>query len=129
MNKTVNTLFALPSDEIYTVFQSEGDILDEANTHATRSADHRLGAMGFFGRVLEGTGIVAFSLAIAILTMTTGARAQSDSMLSSATGDYATATMVAMMAVFAVMLAMLRKTWRQTSRTIEQMPRGNHRIR
>lgn len=129
VSKTIrNIFFAQPSHEVYSVFQSEGDPLSETGTRRDSSPSRTLGAMGFFGRVLEGTGIVAFSLAITIVTMTTGAWAQTQSMLSSATGDYATATMVAMMAVFAIMLALLRKIWRQTGKTIDQAPRSSHRI-
>lgn len=129
MTKNLMTLFAQPSNEVYSVFQTEADPMSETGTQGETTPTRKLGTLGFFGRMLEGTGIVAFSLAIAILTMTTGARAQSESVLSSATGDYATATMVGMVAVFAVMLLVLRKTWRQTSRTIDQAPRSDHRIR
>lgn len=126
MNKTLNTPYGPP---VYSVFQSEADLSSETSTRPESSPTHKLRSWGFFGRMLEGTGIVAFTLAIAILTMTTGARAETTSMLSSATGDYASATMVAMIAVFAFMLVMLRKTWRQTGKTIEQAPRCSHRIR
>lgn len=128
MSKTLNTLFAQPSNEVYSVFQTEAEPLSEISAHDDTPPTHKLGTLGFFGRMLEGTGIVAFSLAIAILTMTTGARAETTSMLSSATGDYSAATMVAMIAVFAIMLVMLRKTWRQTGKTIDQAPRRSHRI-
>jgi hypothetical protein len=129
MSKTINILHTHPSDEVYSVFQTEAEPTGETGTLGEPNTPHKLAPLGFFGRMLEGTGIVAFALAVVILTMTTGARAQTQSMLSSATGDYAAATMVAMIAVFAIMLAMLRRTWRQTSRTIDQAPRSDHRIR
>lgn len=128
MSKTLNTFFAQPSDEVYSVFQTEAQPLSEVSAHDDMRPAHRLSTLGFFGRMLEGTGIVAFSLAIAILTMTTGARAETTSMLSSATGDYSTAALVAMIAVFAIMLAMLRKTWQQAGKTIDQAPRRSYRI-
>lgn len=128
MTKTPNTIIAQPSDEVYSVFQSEADPLSETSASREASSQGKLGTLGFFGRMIEGVSIVALSLTVAFLTMTTGAQAETTSMLSSATGDYATATMVAVSAVFAIMLVMLRKTWRQTSKTIAQAPRRSHRI-
>lgn len=128
MTNALTKLFTQPSDDVYTVFQTETDVLGSTETEVQATPKRRLGTFGFFGRMLEGTGIVAFSLALAILTMTTGARAETTSMLSSATGDHGSLMMVIMVTVFAGMLALLGKTWRQTGKTIHAAPRRSYRI-
>lgn len=105
----------------YSVFQTEID-----QTFARGQLQRPLRALGFVGRVLEGTGIVAFTVFITIMTLTTAARA--DTWLA----DPATATgpgvTVAILAVFGIMLAMVRRTWRQTTKVIQNAPRRSHRI-
>lgn len=95
----------------FTVFQS-----DESDTPARVS----LRRLGFFGRLLDGTALVALSLAIAITVFTTGARA---SALDAATTDASPLLLFALGAVFAVMLMAVRHTWMQASRSIARAPR------
>ena len=110
----------------YSIFQTDLEIdtsSPETNTPAKRSM------FGFLGQVVEGTGIVALTLGLAIITLTTAARADS---LFEAGANVATPTGpligLTLLAVFAVMLAMVRKTWRQTTKAIETAPHRSFRI-
>ncbi len=105
----------------YSVFQTE---IDPTSGHAPQQRP--FGALGFVGRVLEGAGLVAFMLFITIMTLTTAARA--DTWLADpATGTGPVVT-IAVLTVFAVMLAMVRHMWRQTTKVIQTAPRRSHRI-
>lgn len=107
--------------QTYSVFQTDTDIT------ATPKTKHRpLRAFGFIGRVLEGTGIVAFTLFVALMTLTSAARA--DTLLADVSSTSGPLITLAVLAVFAVMLAMVRQTWRQTAKGIANAPRRSHRI-
>jgi formate hydrogenlyase subunit 3/multisubunit Na+/H+ antiporter MnhD subunit len=105
----------------YSVFQTDTDL-----TAAPKPKRRPLRAFGFIGRVIEGTGIVAFSLFVALLTLTTAARA--DTLLADVNTTTGPLVGIALIAVFAVMLAMVRQTWRQTAKGIANAPRRSHRI-
>lgn len=105
----------------HSVFQTE---IDMAATPAGRG--NPLRALGFLGRVLEGAGILAMTLFLAILALTSAARA--DTMLADVSATSGPAIALALLVVFAVMLAMVRQTWRQTAKGIQQAPRRSHRI-
>ena len=106
----------------YSVFQTESDPTPTAGTTCKG-----LRALGFFGRVLEGTGIIAVTLTLAALTLTSAARA--NALLADAASSTTPLIGIALLVVFAVMLAMVRQTWRQTAKGINSAPRRSHRIR
>jgi formate hydrogenlyase subunit 3/multisubunit Na+/H+ antiporter MnhD subunit len=112
---------ALVMTTTYSVFQTDTDF-----TAAPKPKRRPLRAFGFAGRVVEGTGIVAFSLFVALLTLTTAARA--DTLLAEVNATTGPLVGVALIAIFAVMLAMVRQTWRQTAKGIENAPRRLHRV-
>lgn len=106
---------ALAMTPTYSVFQTDTDL-----TAPPKRNRRPLRALGFLGRVLEGTGIVAISLFVAILTLTTAARA--DTFLADVNATTGPLVGVALIAIFVVMLAMVRQTWRQTAKGIENAP-------
>lgn len=110
------------SPDQYRVFQTEDDAHAPDGNHAARQ-----GRFGFLGRVVEGTSIVTVSLTAALVAMTTAARAD-EVLLASATEAKAGVLMLAVGALFAGMLVMLRHTWRQTSKGIAEAQRQSHRI-
>jgi formate hydrogenlyase subunit 3/multisubunit Na+/H+ antiporter MnhD subunit len=112
---------ALVMTTTYSVFQTDTDF-----TAAPKPKRRPLRAFGFAGRVVEGTGIVAFSLFVALLTLTTAARA--DTLLADVNATTGPLVGVVLIAIFAVMLAMVRQTWRQTAKGIENAPRRLHRV-
>ncbi len=112
---------ALVMTTTYSVFQTDTDL-----TAAPKPKRRPLRAFGFIGRVVEGTGIVAFSLFVAVLTLSTAARA--DTILADVNATTGPLVGVALIAIFAVMLAMVRQTWRQTAKGIQNAPRRLHRV-
>ena len=106
----------------YSVFQTEDDVLTPDVDQSAKQ-----GRFGFLGRVVEGTGIVAVSLTVAILAMTTAARAD-EVLLARATELNTGAMMITLGIVFAGMLVAVRQTWRQTSKGIADAPRRSHRV-
>ncbi|WP_375567963.1 hypothetical protein ABWH92_10045 [Ahrensia marina] len=105
----------------YSVFQTDTDL-----SARPKQTSRPLRAFGFLGRVLEGTGIVAITLFVAVLTLTSAARA--DTLLADVSSTGGPLITLAVLAVFAVMLAMVRQTWRQTAKGIANAPRRSHRI-
>ncbi len=104
----------------YPIFQTE--------THMdapTASKTRRLRSLGFLGRVMDGTLLVATSLFLAMATLTSAAKA--DTLLASSdSNNLFIGTLLVV--VFAIMLAMLRQTWRHTTKGINSAPRTTHRI-
>ncbi|MEQ8658535.1 MAG: hypothetical protein RIC24_14635 [Hyphomicrobiales bacterium] len=107
--------------QTYSVFQTDTDL-----TAMPKTKRRPLRAFGFVGRVLEGTGIVAFTLFVALMTLTSAARA--DTLLANASNTSGPLITLAVLAVFAVMLALVRQTWRQTAKGIANAPRRSNRI-
>lgn len=106
--------------ERYSVFQKDDSTADAATQRPLRR-------FGFFGRLLDGTALVAVTLALVVTVFTTGARAD-EPMMAVATAEGSPLLMLAVLAVFAAMLAAVRRTWMQTARGIARAPRRNHRI-
>jgi hypothetical protein len=112
---------ALAMTPTYSVFQTDTDLTAKA------APKHRpLRAFGFLGRVAEGTGIVAFTLFVALLTLTGAARA--DTLLADGGTTSGPLVTLTVLAVFAVMLSLVRQTWRQTAKGIENAPRRLQRV-
>ncbi len=104
----------------YSVFQSDADL--EAGTNR-RSP---LRALGFIGRVLEGAGIIVWSLLVSVITLTS--TAQASVLLSGSTSEHSLVIATALVALMVGMLALVRRTWRHTTKGIENAPRRLHQI-
>ncbi|MBV6658224.1 MAG: hypothetical protein KI785_10715 [Devosiaceae bacterium] len=94
--------------------------------HEGQNSPRKLRRFGFMGRVLDGAGLVALGLTLAIIAFTSGARAQEP--MAAATADHNAVLMTAMLAMFAMMVMIVRQTWRKTTKRIETTNTRSHRV-
>lgn len=104
----------------YSVFQSDAEL--EAGT----SRRSPLRALGFVGHVLEGAGIIVWSLLVSAIALTS--TAQASALLAGPTSDHSLFIATALVALLAGMLALVRRTWRYTTKGIANAPRRLHQI-
>jgi hypothetical protein len=124
------TAMADPMTDTYGVFQTETSPFAEEHEVAFQTgapARYRFGAFGFLGRVLDGCSLVALTMFMTLMAFTGSARAD-ETLLASATSQHSAMLMLALLAMFAAMLAMVRRTWRQTTSTFSKAPRRSARV-
>ncbi|MFK7792876.1 MAG: hypothetical protein AB8B88_09435 [Devosiaceae bacterium] len=106
--------------QTYSVFQSDIDLSEK-----TRNP-RRLRAFGFVGRVAEGVGIVVWTMIVSLVALT--GTAQASAVLADTTTNHSALVGLALLALMGGMLAMVRNTWRQTAKGIQNAPRRSNRI-
>lgn len=111
--------------ERYSVFQSGTDRLEDVfQPETTRKAPKRI------GKITNSVGVFGLSAVVGMIAMGGPAKAADAAQMATLTGTHTGIIMVGVATLFACMLVMVRKTWRQTTTEISLAQRlSTHRVR